>query len=433
MTMNPQAQELNDLIRNVNPHVYDLLSERGRNIFFPKKGILGQTAEADGCEINATIGTALEDDGSIMCLNSIAKNVSLDPKDVFPYAKSYGRPDIRKVWKEHLLKKNPLLENKAISLPVVSSALTHGLSMGGFLLCNEGDRIILPELFWGNYRLIFCHGWGAQLSSYPTFVNNKSFNVDGLREKLIEGAPGKRIVLLNSPNNPTGYTPTVEEAHRIREVLVEAAEAGNTLAVLIDDAYFGLVYENGIFPESLFGLLADAHERILAVKFDGPTKEDYVWGFRVGFVTFGTKKNSPEFYSALESKIAGQIRGNISNSSHLGQSLLLRAYSDPDYVKEKKQKYDILKKRYQRINEVFNTHPEYSEVFEPLPFNSGYFMCIKPFVSDVEALRKKLLEKYSTGLIVVGDILRIAFSSTPYEKLDTLFANIYNAGKELQD
>ena len=48
---------------------------------------------------------------------------------------------------------------------------------------------------------------------------------------------------------------------------------------------FGLVYENGIFKESLFSKLADLHENVLAVKVDGATKEDYAWGFRVGFIT----------------------------------------------------------------------------------------------------------------------------------------------------
>lgn len=60
--MNPQAQELNEVIISKNPVVFDLLSQKGKNIFFPKKGILGQTAEAKGTRINATIGAAIEDD-----------------------------------------------------------------------------------------------------------------------------------------------------------------------------------------------------------------------------------------------------------------------------------------------------------------------------------------------------------------------------------
>ena len=77
--MNPQAKELNDVISAKCPVVMDLLSERGKSIFFPKKGILGQTADAKGTKINATIGAAVEDDGTPMRLGSIASKINLDP------------------------------------------------------------------------------------------------------------------------------------------------------------------------------------------------------------------------------------------------------------------------------------------------------------------------------------------------------------------
>ena len=77
MAIDPQAKELNEAIKSANPHVFSMLSEKGWNIFFPKKGILAQTAEATGKEINATIGTALEDNGSPMCLESLARQIHL--------------------------------------------------------------------------------------------------------------------------------------------------------------------------------------------------------------------------------------------------------------------------------------------------------------------------------------------------------------------
>jgi hypothetical protein len=58
-------------------------------------------------------------------------------------------------------------------------------------------------------------------------------------------------------------------------------------------------------------------------------------------------------------------------------------------------------------------------------------MCIKPRTVEPERLRRHLLEKYSTGTIAQGPVLRLAFSSTPFDKLDKLFENIYRAGKEL--
>src|SRR5690606_14752166 len=128
MAQDPQAVKLNESIKAANPAVLDMLSARGKAIFFPKLGILAQSAEANGKEINATIGIALEDDGSPVALASISRNLNLPAGEAYPYAPSPGRADIRKLWKEMILSKNPGLKGRTLSLPVVTSALTHGLS-----------------------------------------------------------------------------------------------------------------------------------------------------------------------------------------------------------------------------------------------------------------------------------------------------------------
>ena len=427
MPLNPQAEELNNTIKNINPIILDLLSEKGKAIFFPKEGILAQSAEARGKKINATIGIAVEDDGSPMRLKSIEKNVLLDPKDVFPYAPSQGKPELRKVWQEMIKKKNPSLKTN-ISLPITTNALTHGLSICAFLFVNPNEDIIMPDIFWGNYKLMFVNWFNARLNTFPTFKDN-SFNLDGLREKLNE--PGeKKVLLLNFPNNPSGYTPTEKEAEAIADIIKQAAEAGKQIAVLIDDAYFGLVYKEGIFKESIFAHIADIHENVLAIKLDGATKEDYVWGFRTGFIAYANKKGNKELYEALESKTAGAIRGNISNAPHISQSLVLKAFTSDTYQKEKQEKYNILKGRFEEVEKTLETHPEYKEFFEALPFNSGYFMCIRLKSKDGEKIRKTLLEKYSTGVISIGNMLRIAFSATSKAQIPQLFDNIYKACKE---
>jgi aspartate/methionine/tyrosine aminotransferase len=430
MQFDPQAQSLNQTIQAANPAVFSLLSQRGKSIYFPKLGILSQSAEAAGKKINATIGTALEDSGVPMVLDSLASLINLKKTEGFSYAPSPGRPEIRSTWKQMMLKKTPTLQGKSFSQPLVTCALTHGLSMAGYLLVDAGDTLISPDRYWENYDLIFNNAYGGNIATFPTFVNNARFNIAALREKLMAGTPGKRIVILNFPNNPTGYTIMQDEALELKALLVEAADAGNTIAVLIDDSYFGLVYEDGVLRESMFGLLADAHERILAVKFDGPTKEDYVWGFRVGFLTFAVKNGSAELYGALEAKVAGAVRGNISNASNLSQSLLLQTYTGPAYDAEKTSKYQTLERRYRKIREVLGAHPEYAEVFEPLPFNSGYFMCIRILSGKAEAVRRVLLDKYSTGVIAQGDLLRLAFSATPISMIGELFDNCYRAAKD---
>lgn len=429
--MNPQAEQLNVTIQSKNPAVYNLLSERGKNIFFPKKGILGQTADAKGTKINATIGAAIEDDGTPMRLAAIDKKIDLDPSLVFPYAPSFGRPDIRTKWKEMIYQKNPTLTNKPISLPVVSQALTHGVSMAGYMFIDEDENVIVPNLFWGNYNLILAHGYGANITKFNLFANG-GFDLNSFEEKLNEGAIGKKIVILNFPNNPSGYSPTEREYKAITGIIEEAANKGNQIVVFTDDAYFGLVYEKGIVHESIFSLLADLHENVLAVKIDGPTKEDYVWGFRVGFITYGVKGGDEALYTALEAKTAGAIRGNISNASNISQSLLLSAFEDEEYSQQKEAKFEIMQARYNAVKKTL-TDKKYEEYFTALPYNSGYFMCVQLVDGiDGEKVRQVLIEKYSIGLINLNNVLRIAYSAVAASDIKALFEGIYAACKEIK-
>ena len=426
--LNPQALELNEIIEKNNPAVFELLSEKGKAIFFPKKGILAQSDEAKGKNINATIGIALEDDNTPMRLSSIAENVKLMPIDIFPYASSFGKPELRKKWKEMLYEKNPSLCKKEISMPIVTCALTHGLSILGYLFVNKEDEIIASDLLYGNYKLIFNNGCNAKFNIFNSFKNGK-FDILSFKNKINKKNIGKKIVLLNFPNNPSGYTPYEKEIKQIKNILEKSAEAGNKILIILDDAYFGLVYRKGIYKESLFAELADLHKNIIAAKIDGITKEDYAWGFRVGFITYGIKNGNKNLYSALERKTAGAVRGNISNAPHISQSLVLKSFDSPKYNSEKKKKYDLLKKRFEIVDKILKEHKEYKKYFEPLPFNSGYFLCIKLKNKNAENIRQILLNKYDTGVIAINDLLRIAFSSTPTNKLEKLFENIYLACK----
>ena len=354
----------------------------------------------------------------------------MDPSKVFPYASSYGLPTLRKTWQKIQREKNPALKETELTLPVVTNALTHGLSMAGYLFVEEGDSIILPEYYWGNYNLVLCSAYGAKLDCF-TMYEGEGFNLKGLEEKL--NAPGdKKIVLLNFPNNPTGYTPTEKEMEGIAAILKNAADKGKSIVVLIDDAYFGLVYEEGIARESIFSYIAEIDEKVLAVKVDGATKEDYVWGFRVGFLTFSWKGMTAEAGQTLADKAAGAVRGSISNDSILSQNLLLTAYEDQSYKTDKQAKFELLKSRYDKVIKTLEAHPEYREYFETVPFNSGYFMCVKLKSLDAEAVRQKLLKDYDTGIIALGKLIRVAYSSLPVKYIEELFTNVYNACKDVE-
>ena len=428
--MHAEAESLNQIIKKESQLVYDLLSEKGRNIFFPEKGILSQTSEAKGKKINATIGSAIEDDGGPMCFKSISDIVNQPASSVVSYAPGFGNPDIRKKWKDMLVQKNPTLSGKSFSNPMVTAALTHGLSMIGYLFLEKGEHFCLPDLYWENYDLVFTNSYGAVFNTFPLF-SGSNFNIQSFREKLLGGSPRTIKLILNFPNNPTGYTPTIKEAEEIISIIKTSAEAGNKLLVILDDAYFNLVYEDGIEKQSLFAYLCDIHENVLAIKVDGPTKEDYVWGLRVGFITYGIKNGSDALYGALERKTGGAIRGNISNAPNISQSILLKAYTSPEYNNEKQAKYNTLKERYNTVKATLNDKTEYHEYFQALPFNSGYFMCVKLKEGlDGETVRSILLNEFSTGIINLDNLFRVAFSAVPKANIPELFENIYQACKK---
>jgi aspartate/methionine/tyrosine aminotransferase len=411
---------------------YRVLSECGKRIYFPHKGILGQSAEAKGAEINATIGTAFENDGAPLMLPAVKKSFALPEKTVqtsFLYQPSFGSLALRKKWREKLVQKNKNLGSVKFSEPVVTAALTHALSVSGSLFVNPGDTIIIPDLYWDNYDLIFTETFGANIKTYNTFANG-NFDVAALSAAINEGN-GKKIALLNFPNNPTGYTAKENEAKEICEVLKAYAEKGNDVIAILDDAYFGLVYEKGIYEQSLFGLLAKAHKNLLAVKLDGPTKEDYVWGFRVGFITFAFESATEAQLKALENKAAGTVRATISNAPSPSQEILLSAYSSESYETERQEKYNTLKVRYEKIKEILASHKEYEESFIAMPFNSGYFMCVKINGADPEAVRKECL-KNGLGVIFLSGLIRIAFSSVPVNRLEELFERLHKSVKAVK-
>lgn len=198
-----------------------------------------------------------------------------------------------------------------MSLPIVTNALTHGLSLVGDLFVNQGDTILLPDHNWGNYKLVFNTRNGANLQTYPIFDKDGHYTTDSLVEALQSYNKDKVIMILNYPNNPTGYTPTHKEVTTIVDAIKALADKGTKVIAVVDDAYYGLFYED-VYTQSLFTALSNLNSNaILPVRLDGATKEFFAWGFRVGFMTFGTSDQTTK--EVLEAKVKGLIRSNISS------------------------------------------------------------------------------------------------------------------------
>ncbi|WP_288604009.1 aminotransferase class I/II-fold pyridoxal phosphate-dependent enzyme [uncultured Treponema sp.] len=428
--INALAQELNETLKGTTPGV--LLSDVGTRLYFPK-GIIAQSGEAKklGKTANGTIGMTVID-GTPVMLPSVKKYIpDLSSRELVAYAPTAGNPDLRELWKQALIKKNPSLEGKSFSLPVVVPGLTAGISYLADLFLDETKPLVAADPSWDNYVLIANARRNAEFVQFPMFADGK-FNIPGLEKVLREQAKSGSVrVLLNFPQNPSGYSPTSAETAQIVSIIKSLADAGTKVMVWCDDAYFGLNYEKDIESQSLFAHLYDLSPNVLAAKIDGPTKEDFAWGFRCGFITFGCKGLTEEQYDALVKKLMAAIRSSVSCSSTPPQSLLLKAFQNPAQVEKEKAEFRaVLEKRYALVKKFTTTHT--SENITPLPFNSGYFMAFDTKKVNAETLRQKLLKERGIGTISIDSrTLRVAFSSLEEDKIDIVYQAIYETADEL--
>ena len=434
----PLAKELNDTIDRENPHVYSMLSDLGKRLFFPK-GILAQSAEAKdkAKRYDATIGIAREK-GKPMFLPSVMKYFNdLTPAEALTYAPATGRPDLRKKWREELIRKNPSLAGKSFSLPIVTGGVTHALSLVGDLFIDRGDMVLLPDKFWENYELLYGVRMRAQLGLFPFFNAVGRFNVEALRQALATRAGSwKTVLILNFPNNPTGYSITKTEADQIVAVLQEAADDGRNLIVVTDDAYFGLFYGDGA-------------GRRIALRPAGQPPRPHPRGQGRRADQGGVRVGLPHRHAHLQHAGLLQQRGPVPGPGEEGRrghpqrrlQLLApqpeRAGQGPfqrdDPEPSNQQKKGILEQRANCVHKIL-AKPEYAKYWEPYPFNSGYFMCLKLKGIDAETFRKHLLEKYGVGVIADGERdIRVAFSAVEAGELEDLFAQMGAAAKDLME
>ena len=126
----------------------------------------------------------------------------------------------------------------------------------------------------------------------------------------------------------------------------------------------------------------------------------------------------------------GAIRSSVSCASTPPQSLLLKAFNDPNVENEKAEFRKVLEKRYNAVKQFTQNHT--SSELEVLPFNSGYFMSFHTKTVDAEVLRQTLLKDRGIGTIAIdAHTLRVAFSSLEEDLIATVYQAIYDVAEEL--
>lgn len=427
------AEAANAALRAASPALAEALSPLGRRAFFPQD-IPFQAAEARGRRFNATIGQITDGRGRALAPPALAAALSGLPDEARNRALLYspveGLPELRRRWRDWQRRDLAGEAAGALStLPLVSAGLTHALALAADLFGGEGRTLAVARPFWGNYRQVFGFRAGVRLVSEPAYAAGR---FDPLAvERALEGAAlagelevgEPALALVNAPSNPGGYSPAAAERGELVESLVRAAGA-RPLVILCDDAYAGLVFEQGVPARSLFWDLQGRHPNLVPVKIDGATKELGFFGGRVGFLTFPFAPGSAA-EAALESKVKHLVRAGIGSPVAASQVAVLSALESGGVAEEVEAVRRTLAGRYRALREALGGCDP--ALLAPLPCNAGCFALValgpeaRTAGLTADRVRRHLLEAEDTGLVAVGEeYLRIAHCSVAEEDLPEL-------------
>jgi aspartate/methionine/tyrosine aminotransferase len=313
------------------------------------------------------------------------------------------------------------------------------------LLLNEGESIISPNKRWGNYDNIITRNIGAEIESFD-FFREKKLNIEGIKEAIMTVAKkqDKVLLILNFPNNPTGYVPTLTEAQELIDGLKEVQkEIEKPIIVLVDDAYEPYIYSDDVKTTSIFYDLMDLKEDIIPIKLDGISKELFMYGGRIGSITIGLKEawadtdeELENLKSELNNKLEGLNRSTISNCNRFYQILTMEMFKEKgtEQILQHREKIrKLLQARYKKINKEFKMIRD--EKISVDPNSGGFFLFanLDPDKIKASEFANHLLEKYKVGVIPIEkpDIningIRIAYCSIDLEKISEFVDRIRKA------
>ncbi|MFO8020152.1 MAG: aminotransferase class I/II-fold pyridoxal phosphate-dependent enzyme [Promethearchaeia archaeon] len=448
--------------------LYDAFSELGKRIYLPD-GIFHWSGRAKKeAELIGTIGTAygFEKDfvegGSeewMACyLEDINEYSSLTSENIVPYASIGGLSEMREFWKDWITNKSGYDKEREqekieflktyITTPLITSGITNAIFVTCSLFLDQGEYILSPNKRWGNYNNIISKNIGAKIKSFD-FFKDKRLNIQGIKNAIKDLAKEqeKIVLILNFPNNPTGYVPSPAEAEELVISLREIQQdIKKPIIVLVDDAYEPYIYTDEVINTSIFYDLLELKGDIIPIKLDGISKELFMYGGRIGSITIGLKKawvaNEEELETLkteINNKLEGLNRSSISNSNRFYQALTVKMFKEKgiDKIVQHREKIRrLLKARYEKINEELNQiHDEKISVD---PNAGGFFVFANLDPEKVKATEfaDLLLKKYKVGVIPIEkpeiniNGIRIAYCSIDLQKIPEFVDRIKEALKD---
>lgn len=159
------------------------------------------------------------------------------------YTKPEGIPEVRKKIAEHDREKYDIdLSEKNIFMVAGSAA---GLNAVFITLLDEGDEVIVPAPYFTEYKS-YCNNVGAELVEVPTKPDTFELDVQAIKRYITRRT---KIVLVNTPNNPTGVIYSEENLRDLADVLNEKNnDLGIDITLVSDEPYRDLSYTDKKIP-----------------------------------------------------------------------------------------------------------------------------------------------------------------------------------------
>ncbi|HPN56443.1 MAG TPA: pyridoxal phosphate-dependent aminotransferase [Candidatus Omnitrophota bacterium] len=306
------------------------------------------------------------------------------------YTPSVGSLELRQ-----LISKKFARENNLAYTPeqiVVSCGAKHSLYNVIQVLADDGDEVLIPSPYWVSYPEMVKVS-GATSRFIPTTAESHfKINAAMLKQHITKQT---KILILNSPSNPTGMVYSLEELRPIAELCVK-----NRIWIISDEIYEKLIYESSTCP-SIAALGPEAYAKTITV--NGFSKAFSMTGWRVGYCA------GPQEIMDYVKKFQDH---STSNPSSISQKAALQALSSSEESilamrEEFKQRRDLLMSLMDKIPGITYIKPE----------GAFYLFCDFSALGDSQDVARRILNDVNVALIP-GDgfgapgFMRLSFSTS---------------------
>lgn len=303
------------------------------------------------------------------------------------YTPSAGIPELRQAIADKLAADNGLTYRAG--QVVVSNGAKHACYNAILATCQPGDEVIIPAPYWVSYpdmvRLV-----GAE----PVIVPTSERNAWKMRPEDFENAmtPRTKMLIMNSPGNPTGSVYTREELEAIVSVAAE-----EDIYVLSDEIYEKLVYDE-VTHVSIASLSKEAYD--LTITINGFSKSYAMTGWRLGYLA------APDAVARAVDSIQSHTSSNPSSFSQYGALAALKGDQQP--LADMREEFDM------RRNYMFDRLSKISNVTAIKPQGAFYILVnISQLGLTSQNFADRLLSKANVAVVpgaAFGDDRTVRFS-----------------------